>query len=137
MQDLGSEENCPRNKLEEGMGTPVPGDAVLFRLFIGENQRYHKLPLHKSIVLKARELHPAGATVLRGPMGFGHSSRLNTANILRLREDLPIVIQIVDGESKIQVFLPMLDQMTGSCLVTLEKVHVLAYCETKIESAHV
>lgn len=78
-------------------------------------------------MLRARELHLAGATVLRGPMGFGHSSRLHTAKILRLSEDLPIVIEIIDSEEKINEFLPILDGMIGSGLVTLEKVQVLQY----------
>jgi PII-like signaling protein len=114
----------------------VPNDAMLLRVFIGEDERYHRRPLYESIVLKAREQHLAGATVLHGPMGFGHSSRLHTTKILRLSEDLPIIIEIVDSESKIRDFLPVLDEMMGSGLVTLEKVQVLAYGETKIEDAH-
>jgi uncharacterized protein len=78
-------------------------------------------------VLKARELHLAGATVLRGPMGFGASSRLHTTKILRLSEDLPLVIEIVDSEDKINGFLPTLDEMMSSGLITLEKVQVLQY----------
>ncbi len=110
----------------------IPKDAMLLRVFIGEDQRYHSHPLFESIVLKARELHLAGATVLRGPMGFGHSSRLHTTTILRLSEDLPMVIEIVDSEQKIKEFLPVLDEMIGSGLVTLEKVQVLGYGETKV-----
>ena len=105
----------------------LPTDAVLLRIFIGENDRYEHRPLYEAIVLRARELHLAGATVLRGPMGFGHSSRLHTAKILRLSEDLPLVIEIVDTEEKIKEFLPVLDGMMGSGLVTLEKVQVLQY----------
>ena len=105
----------------------IPRNAVLLRIFIGENDRFQHQPLHEAIVLKARELHLGGATVLRGPMGFGHSSRLHTAKILRLSEDLPIVIEIVDSEDKIDAFLPVLDQMMGSGLVTMEKVQVLQY----------
>jgi len=105
----------------------VPKDASLLRIFTGEADRHHGKPLFEAIVLKARELHLAGATVLRGPMGFGHSSRLHTAKILRLSEDLPIVIEIVDAEDKIAAFLPVLDAMMGSGLVTLEKVKVLRY----------
>jgi len=105
----------------------IPADAVLLRIFIGENDRHDHRPLHEAIVLKARELHLAGATVLRGPMGFGHSSRLHTAKILRLSEDLPVVIEIVESEEKINAFLPVLDGMMGSGLVTLEKVQVLRY----------
>ncbi len=105
----------------------IPKDAVLLRIFFGENDRYEKQPLYEAVVLKARELHLAGATVLRGPMGYGHSSRLHTAKILRLSFDLPIVIEIVDTEEKINAFLPVLDGMMGSGLVTLEKVQVLQY----------
>jgi len=105
----------------------IPADAVLLRIFIGEDDRYEHRPLYEAIVLRARELHLAGATVLRGPMGFGHSSRLHTAKILRLSEDLPLVIEIVDSEEKIKEFLPVLDGMMGSGLVTLEKVQVLQY----------
>ena len=105
----------------------IPANAVLLRIFIGENYRHDHRPLYETIVLKARELHLAGATVLRGPMGFGHSSRLHTAKILRLSEDLPIVIEIVDSEEKINAFLPVLEGMMGSGLVTLENVQVLQY----------
>jgi len=105
----------------------IPADAVLLRIFIGESDRHDHRPLHEAIVLKARELHLAGATVLRGPMGYGHSSRLHTAKILRLSEDLPVVIEIVESEEKINAFLPVLDGMMGSGLVTLEKVQVLRY----------
>src|SRR5512144_911042 len=103
----------------------IPRDAVLLRIFLGENDRHGHQPLYEAIVLKAREMHLGGATVLRGPMGFGHSSRLHTAKILRLSEDLPIVVEIVDSEAKIDAFLPILDNMIGSGLVTLEKVTVL------------
>ena len=105
----------------------VPQDAVLLRIFLGESDKWHGKPLYEAIVLKAREMHLAGATVLRGPMGFGHSSRLHTAKILRLSEDLPLLIEIVDAEDKINAFLPELDAMMGSGLVTLEKVKVLQY----------
>src|SRR5271155_2752231 len=101
--------------------------AVLLRIFIGENDRFGHHPLYEAIVLKAREHELAGATVLRGPMGYGHSSRLHTAKILRLSQDLPLVIEIVDSEEKINVFLPELDAMMGSGLVTMEKVQVLRY----------
>jgi PII-like signaling protein len=105
----------------------VPKDAVLLRIFIGEADKHAGKPLYEAIVMKARELHLAGATVLRGPMGYGHSSRLHTAKILRLSEDLPFVIEIVDSEEKIGAFLPVLDAMIGSGLVTMEKVQVLRY----------
>ena len=105
----------------------IPRDAMLLRIFSGEDDKFHGRPLHEAIVLKAREQHLAGATVLRGPMGFGHSSRLHTAKILRLSEDLPIVIEIVDSQDKIDAFLPLLDSMMGSGLITLERVQVLQY----------
>ena len=93
----------------------------------GESDRWEHKPLYEAIVLKARELHLVGATVLRGPMGFGKSSRLHTAKILRLSLDRPLVMEIVDSEAKIQSFLPVLDQMMGGGLVTLEKVKVIEY----------
>lgn len=105
----------------------IPEDAVLLRIFVGESERHGHVPLYEAIVLKARELHLAGATVLRGPMGFGQSSRLHTAKILRLSEDLPFIIEIVDEEAKIMPFLEQLNDMIGSGLVTLEKVRVLRY----------
>ena len=105
----------------------IPHEAVLLRIFIGESDRWEHKPLYEAIVLKAREQHLAGATVLRGPMGFGKSSRLHTAKILRLSMDLPLVIEIVDSEEKIQAFLPVLDKMMGGGLVTLEPVKVLEY----------
>ena len=105
----------------------IPTDAVLLRIFLGESDRWEHTPLYEAIVLKARELHLAGATVLRGPMGFGKASRLHTAKILRLSMDLPLVIEIVDSEEKINSFLPELEKMLGGGLVTLEKVKVLHY----------
>ena len=105
----------------------LPHEAMLLRVFIGESDRWHHSPLYEAIVLKARELHLAGATVLRGPMGYGKSSRLHTAKILRLSMDWPLVIEIVDAEEKIQAFLPVLDEMMKGGLVTLEKVRVIDY----------
>lgn len=114
----------------------LPHDAVLLRIFIGENDQHGNLRLYEAIVLKAREMHLAGATVLRGPMGFGHSSRLHTTKILRLSQDLPLLIEIVDSKEKIDEFLTLLDGMMGSGLVTLEKVQVLQYGEnTKAPTA--
>jgi PII-like signaling protein len=107
----------------------VPEKASLLRIFIGEDDRADGRPLYEAIVLKAREAHLAGATVLRGPLGFGRSSVLHTAKILRLSQDLPMVIEIVDTEAKIEAFLPTLTQLTQSCLITLEKVTVIRYGE--------
>jgi len=100
---------------------------MLLRIFIGESDRWHHQPLYEAIVLKAREMHLAGATVLRGPIGFGKSSRIHTAKILRLSMDLPMVIEIVDTEEKLHTFLPVLDEMMKGGLVTLEKVRVIDY----------
>lgn len=105
----------------------IPRDAVLLRIFFGEDDRHGRLPLHEAIVLKAREMQLGGATVLRGHIGFGLSSRIHTTKILRLSQDLPIVIEIVDSQEKIDAFLPVLDEMMQSGLVTLEKVQVLQY----------
>ena len=105
----------------------IPKQAVLLRIFIGEDDRCDGSPLYEAIVLKARDQHLAGATVLRGAMGFGASSRLHTTKILRLSEELPLVVEIVDSEENINAFLPILDDMMTSGLVTLEKVQVLKY----------
>src|SRR6266478_5895130 len=105
----------------------IPHDATLLRIFVGESDRHEHHPLYEAIVLKAREAHLAGATVLRGPMGFGKSSRLHTAKILRLSMDLPIVIEIVDSDEKIRSFLPILDGMMSGGMVTLERVQVIEY----------
>ncbi len=105
----------------------LPEEAVLLRIFIGESDRWKHQPLYEAIVMKARELHLAGATVLRGSMGFGAASRIHTAKILRLSMDLPIVIEIIDTEEKVNTLLPALDEMMGSGLVTLEKVRVIHY----------
>ena len=105
----------------------IPSDAVLLRIFLGESDRWEHKPLYEAIVLKAREAHLAGATVLRGPMGFGKASRVHTSKILRLSADLPLVIEIVDSEENINALLPTLDQMMCRGLVTMEKVKVLHY----------
>lgn len=105
----------------------IPQNSVLLRVFLGESDHYDHRPLYEAIVLRAREQHLAGATVLRGPMGFGRSSRLHTAKILRLSADLPIVVEIIDSEEKIQAFLPVLQGMMGSGLVTLDRTTVLRY----------
>jgi len=105
----------------------VPVQAVLLRIFLGESDRWENRPLYEAIVLKAREQKLAGATVLRGPMGFGKSSTLHTAKILRLSDDLPIVIEIVDAEDKVQAFLPRIAPMLGGGLATLENVQVIHY----------
>jgi PII-like signaling protein len=105
----------------------LPKDAMLLRIFIGEGDELEGAPLYRKIVEKAREQKLAGATVLRGPLGFGKSSHLHTAKILRLSMDLPMVIEIVDSEDKIRGFLPHLDEMIQGGLVTIEKVQALMY----------
>ena len=105
----------------------TPQDALLLRIFIDESDRSEHKPLYEAIVLAARAAHLAGATVLRGPLGFGKSSHLHTSKILRLSTDLPLVIEIVDSEEKINSFLPTLEKMIGGGLVTLEKVKILHY----------
>ena len=107
----------------------IPEKASLLRIFIGEDDKANGRPLYEAIVLKAREVHLAGATVLRGPLGFGRSSMLHTAKVLRLSQDLPVVVEIVDTEEKISGFLSILTDLTKSCLITLEKVTVIRYGE--------
>ena len=105
----------------------LPENAYLLRIFIGENDKAEGRPLYQLLVEKAREYGMAGATVLRGFLGFGGSSRVHTAKILRLSEDLPMVVEIVDTEEKIQGFLPLLDELITEGLVTLEKAKVITY----------
>jgi uncharacterized protein len=105
----------------------LPTDSLLLRIFLGESDRHDGDPLYETVVLKAREAGLAGATVLRGAMSFGASSRLHTSKILRLSADLPLVIEIVDTEEKINAFLPTLNALIGGGLVTLEKVRVIHY----------
>jgi PII-like signaling protein len=105
----------------------IPTDGYLLRIFIGESDDWHGKPLYEAIVMKARKLHLAGATVIRGPMGFGANSRLHTAKILRLSEDLPMIIEIVDAKEKIDELMPHIDEMVKEGLVTLEPVQVIQY----------
>ena len=104
-----------------------PEDRYLLRIFVGESDRHDHHPLYEAIVLKAREVGLAGATVLRGVMGFGKNSILHTAKILRLSEDLPMVVEIVDSLEKVEKFLPLLDEMISDGLVTIEKVNAIQY----------
>lgn len=113
----------------------IPEEAILLRVFLGESDQYHGHPLYEAIVLKAREMHLAGATVIRGIMGFGRSSRLHTAKLLRLSEDLPIVVEIADDESKIQSILPWLEEVVTGGLVTLERARIIRYAGRGPESA--
>jgi PII-like signaling protein len=105
----------------------LPEEGTLLRIFIGETDSYNGKPLYEQIVLKARELNLAGATVVRGIMGFGADSRMHTAKILRLSENLPIIIEIVDTEENLQKLQPFLDETVEEGLITLEKVKVIKY----------
>ena len=105
----------------------IPEEGYLLRIFIGESDQWHGKPLYEAIVLKARELHLAGATVLRGPMGFGAHSRMHTTKILRLSQDLPMVVEIVDSQQKIDELLEHVDEMVEEGLVTVERVRVIKY----------
>jgi len=109
----------------------LPEDAVLLRIMLGESDRHGHQPLYEAIVLKLRELGFAGATVLRSPMGFGANSLIHTAKILQLSMDLPMIIEVVDTEKKINGFLPILDEMMAGGLVTMEKVKVIHYGSRK------
>ncbi len=105
----------------------IPDEGTLLRIHIGEGDRWHGKPLYEAIVLKARELHLAGATVLRGSMGFGANSRIHTAKVLSISNDLPVVVEIIDRREKIDDLLPHLDEMVKDGLITLERVQVLRY----------
>ncbi len=105
----------------------MTGERILMRIHIGERDRFEGKPLYEAIVLLLRERHLAGATVVRAIMGFGATARLHTDKVLRLSVDLPIVVECVDSEEKIESILPELDQMIGGGLITLEKVRVIAY----------
>lgn len=109
----------------------IPEQGYLLRIYVGEGSQWKGKPLYEAIVLRAREMRLAGATVLRGPMGFGANSRVHTAKILRLSEDLPIVIDIVDSRDKIDAFLPDVDEMVTEGLVTVESVRVFKYRSSK------
>lgn len=105
----------------------IPEEGILLRIFIGESDRFEGKPLYEHIVMLARKNNLAGATVLRGIMGFGAASRVHSTKILRLSEDLPIIIEIVDSEGKIQNFLSLLDNLVTEGLITIEKAHVIKY----------
>lgn len=105
----------------------IEGEGKLLRVFVGESDRWHGKPLYQAIVERVRAEGLAGATVLRGIEGFGADSRLHTARILRLSEDLPVVIEIVDSAEQIERIMPVLDEMVGEGMVTVERVEVIAY----------
>jgi len=105
----------------------IPADGKLLRIFIGEADKWNGKPLYEEIILLAKKNKLAGATAIKGFMGFGRKSHMHTANLLRLSEDLPIIIEIVDSEEKISQFIPELDKMVKEGLVTLEKANVIMY----------
>ena len=105
----------------------IPENGQLLRIFIGESDQWHGKPLYEGIILKAREAGLAGAPMLRGLMGYGANSRIHTAKLLRLSEDLPVIVEIVDSEEKITNFLPMIDEMVQEGLVTLEDIKIIQY----------
>ena len=105
----------------------IPEDGQLLRIFIGESDKWEGQPLYEAIILKAREMNIAGATMLRGMMGYGAASRIHTAKILRLSEDLPVIVEIVDSAEKIAALLPLIDEMVQEGLVTLEDIRILQY----------
>ena len=109
----------------------LPEEGLLLRIFIGETDIYKGKPLYEQIVLKARKLDLAGATVIRGIMGFGANSRLHTAKLLRLSEDMPVVVELVDTENNINKILPFLDETVEEGLITLEKARVIKYRHNK------
>ena len=112
----------------------INGEAKLIRIFIGESDRWHGVPLYEAIVRKVREMGLAGATVIRGVEGFGANSRIHTAKILRLSEDLPVLIEIVDKEERIAAVLPLLDEMISEGLITMERVEIIKYTHEKKKS---
>ena len=112
----------------------ISGEAKLVRIFIGESDRWHGVPLYEAIVRKVREMELAGATVIRGVEGFGANSRIHTAKILRLSEDLPVLIEIVDKEERIATIIPMLDEMISEGLITMERVEIIKYTHEKKKS---
>jgi PII-like signaling protein len=105
----------------------IPEQGQLLRIFIGESDKWEGKPLYEAIILKARELNVAGATMLRGMMGYGANSRIHTAKILRLSEDLPVIVEIVDSAEKIAALLPVVEEMVTEGLVTLEEIRVIKY----------
>jgi uncharacterized protein len=124
--DLASPEQSARPQTRD-----LPQECILLRIFLGEADEYRHRPLYKAIVLRARELGIAGATVLRGGMGFGRSAHLHNANILRLSFDLPMIVEIVDTAQKIDTFLPELQKMMRSGLITMERAEIVRYSHSE------
>ena len=113
----------------------LPSEGYLLRIFVGETDRHKGKPLYEEIVLKSRELNLAGATVTRGIMGFGAHSRIHTAKVLRLSEDLPVIIEIVDTEENLKLLWPFLDEAVGEGLITVEQVRVIRYTHSELKSS--
>jgi PII-like signaling protein len=105
----------------------LPEEGMLLRIFIGESDSFKGKPLYEQIVLKARELNLAGATVIHGTMGFGAGSRIHTTKIVRLSEDLPMIVELVDTEEKLNTLMPFLDETVEEGLITMERVKVVKY----------
>jgi PII-like signaling protein len=124
--DLASSKESVRPQTRD-----LPQECILLRIFLGEADEYQRRPLYKAIVLRARELGIAGATVLRGGMGFGRSAHLHNANILRLSLDLPMIVEIVDTAQKIDTFLPELQRMMRSGLITMERAQIIRYSHSE------
>ena len=112
----------------------IARDGVLLRICFGEDEKFNRMPLHEAIVFKAQEMNLACATVLRGQVGFGNSSHIRTTKILRLSQNLPVVVEIVDSQKKVDAFLPVLDEMMTSGLITVGKVQVFQYDGTKMQA---
>jgi uncharacterized protein len=131
---LQSELTSVRIRTGCGPKMRLPADAVLLRAFLGEDDMCGSLPLYQAIVLKVREMHLAGATVFRGPLGFGHSTRVHSTSLFRLSRDLPVAIEIIDTQDKIDSFLPVLSEMMPGGVVTLEKAKILKYGPSETRS---
>ncbi|HEX6566043.1 MAG TPA: DUF190 domain-containing protein [Chthoniobacterales bacterium] len=121
------ESGDPSQEINVPASRDLPQECMLLRIFLGEGDEYNRRPLYKAIVLRARELRLAGATLLRGRMGFGRSNQLHNASILRLSFDLPMVLEIVDTPEKIEAFLPELKKMMRNGLITTERAQIIRY----------
>ncbi len=119
------------------MAVKISGEALRLRIFIGEDSRWHHKPLYHAIVLKAREMGMAGATVMRALEGFGPTSRIHTVNLLDLSGDLPVVVEIVDSKEYVEQFLPVLDSMVDAGLITIDPVNVVKYTHNQTNDPHI
>ncbi|OLZ10517.1 DUF190 domain-containing protein [Sulfobacillus thermosulfidooxidans] len=119
------------------MAVKISGEALRLRIFIGEDARWHHKPLYHAIVLKAREMGMAGATVMRALEGFGPTSRIHTVNLLDLSSDMPILVEIVDSKEYVEKFLPVLDTMVDAGLITIDPVKVVKYTHNQTNDPHI